>query len=201
MSAIDEAKQSIESGTHPLWRTAVRMMFTGKTEKMGLRVEKVGLIVSYQNQGRWISAIVPLDWEKPYEQIASYCRETHGAPQGVTLQPNRSIELIVSGDQNQELEVAMFPVGLVFVGKNKDGKWADEVAMIGAGVLANIVGTPKECLADELCVLACTWASDEIRKLAGWSGPDVVTNVDNGAKTVIGDIQTLPTAAVLGEQA
>lgn len=193
--AMNDLTETIRSGKHLGWNELVRQLLSDRTAKMGLRARKAAVIVLYRNDKGWSPAVFPLTTQRPFDQIASCCRETRATLRGPAVQPDDSLDLAAPNDAEQALELAMFPIGLVVVGTDQNGEWADELGILRNRVVNELLSKPG--VANELKTLTYTWASDEIRKLVSskFTGPgfDTVTDADTGDQKVILHIASLPT--------
>lgn len=183
-----QVKDDVRSGRNLHWKKAVEsLLLGGRTTKMGLKIEEVGLIIAYRTgPHEWTMGIQFMKTDRPYDQIADHLRETHGIPAGFHLGEHDSVELI-PGDPKQKLETAMIPIGLVVVGKPLEDLWADEVVPVSASLLAQIQGRDKTDVTGEIVKQACFWASERIRVLSGQSplSADLVRDTDTDKEDLL----------------
>ena len=159
---IAELHQAIQTGQQPHWKKAVEILLEGKTQKTGIQIREVGLIVSIHTVLSWQDIVVPISTEKPYERIASYLRETRGLPMAFALSKDGDINLPDPNDGEQQL--TMFPIGLVFVGQTPSGQWADEFVSVAGRLFAELIGENPETSLKIFEDLSRQWAEERIRK-------------------------------------
>jgi len=155
MSDSEEVKQlrhDIRTERNALWSQAVNALFASeRTSKLCLKIEEAGLIVSYRaGLNEWKTTIRSIPIEKPYRRIANHLREARGIPR-VRFGENGSVE-VRDGDPKHELEIAMFPIGLVVVGSSPEGVWCHEMIPVAVFTLATTLRrlgqvTESGCLA------------------------------------------------------
>jgi hypothetical protein len=150
LGAIQEVQKMVESGRHLIWNKAVNLLSDKTlTPLMKLRVEEAFLVVAFSHgNGNWGLVTSSITKENPLQDIAAiYQTETiFGGinSDGTCFFLKNTDTPAIAPTPGCASYLSAFPIGLVLIGRNRDGVWADE--FIGAHVeeMAALLGRSLE---------------------------------------------------------